>query len=64
MSNLSSIILPVINDMEESHLKTQLLKHLPKNENEFSKIEKTDKIKLENQITSRTPIIIIADGSF
>jgi hypothetical protein len=43
MSNLSSIILPVINDMEESHLKTQLLKHLPKHENEFSKIEKSFK---------------------
>ncbi|MFB9077459.1 hypothetical protein ACFFLS_18335 [Flavobacterium procerum] len=41
MSNLSSIILPVIGDMEESHLKTQLLKYLPTHENEFSKIEKS-----------------------
>jgi hypothetical protein len=39
MNNLISIIIPVIRDMEESHLKQQLLTHLPKHEPLFSVIE-------------------------
>lgn len=41
MANLSSIILPVLQDMEESHLKDQLLKFLPNQTEAFSKIEKS-----------------------
>ena len=41
MSNLSSIILPVLRDMEESHLKDQLLKFLPNQSESFLKIEKS-----------------------
>lgn len=41
MNNLISIIIPVIQDMEESHLKQQLLHHLPKHEPAFSVIEKS-----------------------
>lgn len=48
MTNLSSIILPVLNDMEESYLKDQLLKFLPNQEESFSKIEKSFK-----QLTSK-----------
>lgn len=39
MNNLISIILPVIGQMAESHIKTQLLTHFPSHENEFSTIE-------------------------
>lgn len=39
MTKLSSIILPVIEGMEASHLKNQLLKFLPQQEAAFSKIE-------------------------
>lgn len=39
MVTLSSIILPVIHGMEESHLKGQLLKYFPQQEEAFSKIE-------------------------
>jgi hypothetical protein len=48
MTNLSSIILPVIQEMEESHLKNQLLKYLPVQEESYSKIEKSF-----NQLTSK-----------
>ena len=48
MTNLSSIILPVIEGMEESHLKDQLLKFLPNQEKLFSKIEESF-----NQLTSK-----------
>ncbi|CAD0000675.1 hypothetical protein [Flavobacterium chungangense] len=41
MTNLSSIILPVLEGMEESHLKDQLLKFLPNQLEAFSKIEKS-----------------------
>lgn len=39
MNNLSSIILPVIEGMEDSHLKKQLLKFLPQQEEAFARIE-------------------------
>lgn len=48
MENLSSIILPVLEGMEESHLKNQLLKFLPNQQEAFSKIEKSF-----NQLTSK-----------
>lgn len=48
MNNLTSIILPVIAGMEESHLKNQLLKYLPLQTEFFSKIEKSF-----NQLTSK-----------
>lgn len=48
MTNLSSIIIPVLQDMEESYLKDQLLKFLPNQEEAFSKIEKSFK-----QLTSK-----------
>ncbi|OHT44732.1 hypothetical protein [Flavobacterium tructae] len=48
MASLSSIILPVLEGMEESHLKVQLLKFLPNQEEAFSKIEKSF-----NQLTSK-----------
>lgn len=48
MANLSSIILPVLKEMEESYLKDQLLKFLPVQEEAFSKIEKSF-----NQLTSK-----------
>jgi hypothetical protein len=48
MITLSSIILPVIDGMEESHLKNQLLKFLPREELAFSKIEKSF-----NKLTAR-----------
>ncbi|WP_408041068.1 hypothetical protein [Tenacibaculum amylolyticum] len=37
--SLISIITPVIDQMESSHLKTQLLKYFPQQEEQFSKIE-------------------------
>ena len=43
MKNLSSIILPVIQEMENSHLKTQLLQYIPQQEDSFSIIEKSFK---------------------
>lgn len=48
MNNLTSIILPVIAGMDESHLKNQLLKFLPQQADAFSKIEKSF-----NQLTAK-----------
>ncbi|CAM2790987.1 hypothetical protein SAMN05444143_101692 [Flavobacterium succinicans] len=48
MTNLSSIILPVLQGMEASYLKDQLLKFLPNQQESFSKIEKSF-----NQLTSK-----------